>query len=109
MNQRIEAYLEKYPNETAAMYRQVRQLIYESTESEPLETMWAGMPTYSAGERFVRLILFRDHLNIEAKAAVAHREELKGYKFTPKGMLQIYLNQEIPADVLKRIFEKTLG
>lgn len=34
---------------------------------------------------------------------------LADYKITPKGMLQIYQGQEIPAEVLKRIFAETLG
>jgi len=34
---------------------------------------------------------------------------LSGYKVTPKGMLQIFLKQDIPADVLRKIFVETLG
>ena len=30
--------------------------------------MWAKLPTYYVGESFVRLIPFKDHINIEAKA-----------------------------------------
>ena len=30
-----------------------------------------------------------------------------GYKITPKGMLQIYLKQDIPSEVLKQIFLET--
>ena len=36
-----------------------------------------------------------------------HQEELEGYQITPKGMLQIYLKQEIPSEVLKQIFMET--
>lgn len=71
--------------------------------------MWAKLPTYSVGESFVRLIPFKDHINIEAKAVLANAEMLSGYKITPKGMLQIFLKQEIPTDVLKKIFTETLG
>ena len=34
---------------------------------------------------------------------------LDGYKITPKGMLQIFLKQDIPTDILKKIFAETLG
>lgn len=51
----------------------------------------------------------QDHLNIEAWAVTLHREELSDYKITPKGMLQIYLKQDIPTETLKRIFAETLG
>lgn len=51
----------------------------------------------------------QDILNIEARAVTLHREELADYKITPKGMLQIYLKQDIPTETLKRIFAETLG
>lgn len=56
----------------------------------------------------MRLIPFKDHINIEAQAVIQHKEELAGYKITPKGMVQIYLKQDIPYKVLKQIFEETL-
>ena len=56
----------------------------------------------------MRLIPFKDHINIEARVAIQHKEELAGYKFTPKGMVQIYLKQDIPYEVLKQIFAGTL-
>ena len=35
-------------------------------------------------------------------------EELAGYKITPKGMVLIYLIQDIPHEVLKQIVMETL-
>ena len=35
-------------------------------------------------------------------------KKLSGYKITPKGMLQICFGQDIPWDVLRKIFEETL-
>ena len=60
-------------------------------------------------ESFVRLIPFKDHINIEAKAVVDYKEEIAGYKVTPKGRLQIFLKQDIPVGVLKKIFAETLN
>ena len=34
--------------------------------------------------------------------------KLPSYKITPKGMVQIYLKQDIPYEVLKQIFAETL-
>lgn len=68
-----------------------------------------GMVEEIVGKSFVRLLPFKDHINIEANAVVFHKEELAGYKFTPKGMLQIYLRQEKPSEILKQIFAETLG
>ena len=108
MNEQIKEYLVKYPSEIIDMYNILRKLIYESSPSEPQETMWAKIPSYYVGESFVRLIPFKDHINIEAKAVLEHKDALAGYKITPKGMLQIFLKQEIPTDVLKQLFAKTL-
>ena len=87
MNEQIKEYIDKYPSDIIAMYNDLRNV----------------------GESFVRLIPFKDHINIEAKAVSQNTEMLLGYKVTPKGMLQIFLKQDIPADVLKKIFVETLG
>lgn len=108
LNEQVKAYIEKYPGEVIELCHRLRQLVYESTASAPEETLWARIPSYYVGESFVRLIPFKDHINIEAKAIMQHQEELAGYKTTPKGMLQIYVKQEIPAGVLKQIFSETL-
>ena len=109
MNGQIKEYIDKYPNDIVDMYIVLRKLIFDSVSSEPQETMWAKLPTYYVGESFVRLIPFKDHINIEAKAVSVNTKMLSGYKVTPKGMLQIFLKQDIPADVLRKIFIETLG
>ena len=97
----------KGPSEIIDMYNNLRKLIYDSVSCEPEEALWAKLPSYYVGESFVRLIPFKDHINIESQAVIRHKEELTGYKMTPKGMVQIYLKQDIPYEVLKRIFAET--
>ena len=109
MNEQVKAYLASYPEPVTALFAQLRQLIYESVPDAPEEKLWAKMPSYYVGERFVRLIPFKDHINIEARAALSHQNELAGWKMTPKGMIQIPLNQGIPQDMLKRIFAESLA
>ena len=109
MNEQVKEYIEKFPSEIITLFSGLRQLIYDSASTEPNETLWAKMPSYYIDESFVRLIPFKDHLNIEANAIIEHKEELTGYKITPKGMLQIFLKQDIPTDILKKIFAETLG
>ena len=109
MNEQVKDYVDKYSGEIIIMYNNLRQLIFESASCEPIETLWAKLPTYYVGEAFVRLIPFKDHINIEAQAVLQHKEELAGYKITPKGMVQIYLTQDMPYEVLKQIFAETLG
>ena len=108
MNEQIKEYLEKYPGEIIEMYNALRQLVFDSVSCEPIETLWAKLPSYYVGESFVRIIPFKDHINIEAKNMSEYKEILVDYKVTPKGMLQIFLKQNIPADALKRIFADTL-
>ena len=109
MNEQVKEYIDKYPNEIIDMYNSLRQIVYDSVSYEPEETLWAKLPSYYVGEFFVRLIPFKDHINIEAQAVIQHKEELAGYKITPKGMVQICLEQDIPDEVLKQIFAETLG
>lgn len=108
MNEQVKEYISKYPSEVIDMYNNLRQLIFESVSCKPEETLWAKLPSYYVGESCVRLIPFKDHINIEAQAVISHKEELAGYKIMPKGMVQVYLNQDIPCEVLKKVFAETL-
>ena len=38
-----------------------------------------------------------------------YERELNDCKITPKGMLQIYLNQTVRTDVLRQVFSRTLS
>ena len=109
MNEQVKEYIDKYPDEIIDMYNTMRKLIFDSVSSKPQETLWAKIPSYYVGKAFVRLIPFKDHINIEAISILNHKEELTGYKITPKGMLQIFLKQDIPAEVLRKIFGEMLG
>lgn len=109
MNEQVKEYIDKYPSAIIDMYNDLRKLVFDSISWEPEEILWAKIPSYYVGESFVRLIPFKDHINIEAQAVMQHKEELDGYKITPKGMVQVYLKQDIPCEVLSVIFAETLG
>lgn len=109
MNEQVKDYLDKYPGEIIDMYNNLRKMIFDSVSCEIEEKLWAKLPSYYVGEAFVRLIPFKDHINVEAQAVLRHKEELACYKITPKGMLQIYLKQDIPSELLKQIFAETLA
>lgn len=108
MNEQVKLYIEKYPLEVVDMFLSLRRLIYDNISVDLTETLWAKLPSYYAGDSYVRLIPFKDHINIEAQSVIQYKDELAGYKITPRGMLQIYLEQDIPYDVLKQIFAETL-
>ena len=107
MDEQIKILLDNYPKEITDLYMLLRETIYGV--AEPDEELWARLPSYYIGESFVRLIPFRDHINIEASAIKNHAEELVGYKITPKGMLQIFVGQEVPSEELRAIIKETLG
>lgn len=107
MKEDICTYLEKFEEQTKQRFYDLHKLIYESTSSSIGEKLWARLPSFYVNDNFVRLIPFKDHINIEAKAIVFHKDELLGYKITPKGMLQIFHNQQVPCELLKTIFKES--
>ena len=109
MNEQIETYLAQYPAEIAALFHTLRQMILECTPSPVDEKLWARLPSYYVGERFIRLIPFKDHINVEAAAIPLHRQDFPLCKLTPKGMLQLRPGQDLPRQMLAQAFRETLA
>ena len=109
MNEKVKEYLSNYSIEINELFVILRKLVYKSTNHEIEETLWAKIPSYYVNESFIRIIPFKDHINIEAKSILDNINLLNGYKITPKGMLQLYLKQEVPLDILLKIFSETLN
>lgn len=107
MNEDIYNYLEKFEEQTKKRFCELYELIYESTSINIDEKLWAKLPSFYVNDNFIRLIPFKDHINIEAKAVVFHKDELTGYKITPKGMMQIFNNQQVQSELLKIIFKES--
>ncbi len=107
LNSEIQNYIVKYCDDIQNLFIKIRKLVIQSVLYEVEEKMWAKLPSYYSGDKFIRIIPFKDHINIEAKAIMEHDEQLKQFMITPKGMLQIYLDQDIPEAVLSTIFNKT--
>lgn len=108
MEKEIKEYLTKYSDEINNLYMKLRDAVYSGAACEIEEKMWAKLPSYYVGEKFVRLIPFKDHINVEARKIIDYKDELNGYKITPKGMLQIYVGEDIPKEVLMKVFKDTL-
>ena len=109
MSDEIKLYIEKYPTEIIKLFQELRKIIYDCAKVDIEEKMWAKIPTYYTGKLYIRLIPFQNHINIEAKAIIKHQDELSNFKITPKGMLQIFVNQKVPSDILAKIFAETLA
>lgn len=108
MDENVKNYIQKYSDEINELYINLRTLIINSVSQEVEEKLWAKLPSYYITDNFIRLIPFKDHINVEAKAIMDYKNKLEQFKITPKGMLQIYLNQEIPTDILQTVFKETL-
>ncbi len=107
MKEDIYNYIEKFEDKTKQRFCTLYELIRKSTSQNIDVKLWAKLPSFYVGNNFVRLIPFKDHINIEAKAIIFHKDELPGYEMTPNGMLKIFNNQEIPCELLKIIFEES--
>ncbi len=104
MSEDIQNYINRFSDEINKLFIKIMKCIPGEAE----ERLWAKLPSYYIGDKYVRLIPFKDHINIEAAALLSHKTELEQYKMTPKGMLQIYLNQEIPVSLFQTVFRETL-
>ncbi|MEG1798226.1 MAG: DUF1801 domain-containing protein [Clostridium sp.] len=107
MKENIYNYLDHFEEHTKLRFNMLYGLIYESTSQNITENLWAKLPSFYVEKKFVRLIPFKDHINVEAKAVISHKEELLEYKITSKGMLQIFHNQQVPCELLKVIFKES--
>jgi len=109
MDDRYALILARHDVLTSTRFRAVAAII-EGLGIPDLEFgVWAGLPSFFAGARCVRVIPFKDHLNVESENVVAHAEDFVGCRMTPKGMLQIDHDAPLPADALNRLFAESLG
>jgi uncharacterized protein YdhG (YjbR/CyaY superfamily) len=108
MNEDVKSYLAKYNDEVKHLFLSIRDQIINSSPQQIEEKLWAKIPSYYVEKRFIRLIPFQDHINVEATAILDYKNELSQFRITTKGMLQIYLNQSIPKDILSTIVKETL-
>lgn len=83
-------------------------MVFQSASCHIDERLWAKLPSYYNGDRFIRIIPFKDQINIKTAAIKEYRAELNGFKIAPKGMLQAYLHQNLPAGILLEAFKQAL-
>ena len=108
MNEEITQFFEKYPQEISDLCFAVREVIYALPQLKIEEKMWAKMPSYYCSSRFIRIIPFKNHVNIEASGFALHKEAFEGCTFTPKGMLQLFPKQKMDLQLLRLAFLDTL-
>ena len=85
MNDDVKNYIDQYRKEIIELFHILRNLIISSVHENLKEKLWAKLPIYYIEDKFIRLIPFKDHINIEAKSILQYKKELKELKITPKG------------------------
>ena len=98
----------KYPIEIRDLFSRLNDLVFAAVPFAKAR-LWGGLPSYYVGDKFVRLISSKDHINVEAAALINYKAQLFDYKFTPKNMLQIEIGQAIPCEILIKVFDETLS
>jgi uncharacterized protein YdhG (YjbR/CyaY superfamily) len=101
-NQEITEYFAKYEPEKIERLETIRTVIHESMP-EINEKMWTKVPCFYISKVSIVIRVFGDHVNFITDTVVQYKGELLEYKITPKGMLQIFDNQQLPLDTLKKI------
>lgn len=104
MAKTLNQYLVEYPLESQNRYHQVKDLI-NSIEPDITPYMWGGVPTFQRGNHYVRIIVFKDHLNINTSIGISVKELNPTYIITPKGMVQIFHHESLDIDWLKTLFQ----
>lgn len=75
MNEQVKINIENYPTAIVDKFMALRQLIFDCSNSQVEETLWAKMPTYKVKESLVRLIPFKDHINVEAQGIFNYKHQ----------------------------------
>lgn len=60
----IKIKMEQYNPQIQTLFTEVMVLIKESVLIEVKEKLWAQIPSFYVEERFVRIIPFKDHINV---------------------------------------------
>jgi uncharacterized protein YdhG (YjbR/CyaY superfamily) len=105
MGKRIEEiteYFAKYEPEKIVRLEVIRTLIHESMPQFN-EKMWTKVPCFYTDKKTIVIRVFEDHINFISDSVLQYKDEFLEYKITPKGMLQIFDNQELPLESLKKI------
>ena len=101
-NYEITDYIAKYEPAKRERLDTIRTMIHKSIP-EIQEKMWTKVPSFYTDKTNIVIRVFDDHINFISDSVVKYKDELSEYKITPKGMLQIFDNQELPLDILRKI------
>lgn len=102
----IDAYIEKFPAETQAGLRAIRDVVRELAP-QATERICMRMPTFDLnGKWLVHFAGFEKHIGFypQPEGITEFKEKLKGYK-TSKGAVQFPLDKPLPLGLIREIVE----
>jgi hypothetical protein len=99
----VAHYVSLFPSSIQERYLQLVALL-ESNDIYIEPYLWAGVPTFQTSNRYVRFILFKDHININTSLGISILELKPPYKVTPKGMVQLFVDDPIDEAFIKKMF-----
>lgn len=103
MKEEVQKYIDRFDVPIIELFMKIRDVIYGlSLDIE--EELWANMPTYKHGSNFVRLIAFKDHINVNMSKGMLLANKQNIYQITPKGMMKIFLGEKFDDGLLKEMF-----
>lgn len=62
MNEEIQNYIEQYNKEVQLYFNEIREQIINSVACDIEEKLWAKIPSFYVGDKFIRIIPFKDNI-----------------------------------------------
>ncbi len=100
----VDEYIESFSDKRKDLLKQLRQIIKETIPEVEEKISW-GVPTYYYQGYLLQIAGNKNHVGFyTTPTTLAYfKDELKDYKTNGKNTMQIYLHQEIPTQLIKKM------
>lgn len=102
--QSVEEYLEGYSGQERQRLEELRQAVLQTDQDITEKIAW-GAPTYYRNGYLVQFAASRNHIGFYTSPETLRefKEELKGYKTNEKNTVHFPTDQDIPADLVRKM------
>jgi uncharacterized protein YdhG (YjbR/CyaY superfamily) len=109
MDERVEKYISKFPEDTQKKLKKLRRAIMDSAPDAE-ETMSYGVPAFKQSGNLVCYAAFKNHVGFypEPSGIEKFRKELSDYE-TAEGTVKFPHDKPIPYELVRRIVEFRVG
>lgn len=100
----MEEYLEGYSGQERQRLEELRQAVLQTDQDITEKIAW-GAPTYYRNGYLVQFAAARNHIGFYTSPETLRefKEELKGYKTNEKNTVHFPTDQDIPADLVRKM------